>query len=168
MIPVEVIENKIYIIRGEKVMLDSDLANLYEIDTGQLVRAVKRNTDRFPSDFMIELSKDEYESLRCQIGISKNTGRGGRRYMPYAFTEQGVAMLSTVLNSDRAVKVNIEIMRAFVNLRRILSTNAELSKRLDELEKKYDKQFSVVCEAIRELMTPPDNTKQKRIGFHSD
>lgn len=168
MIPVEVIENKIYIIRGEKVMLDSDLAKLYEIETKNLVKAVKRNIDRFPSDFMIELTKDEYESLRFQIGTSKNAGRGGRRYMPYAFTEQGVAMLSTVLNSDRAVKVNIEIMRAFVNLRRILATNADLSKKLDELEKKYDKQFAVVFEAIRELMTPPNNTKQKKIGFHRD
>jgi len=166
MIPIEVIEKKIYIIRGEKVMLDSDLAALYETETRILIKAVKRNIDRFPKDFMIELTDKEFNNLKSQIGTSSS--HGGRRKLPHAFTEQGVAMLSSVLNSDRAVKVNIEIMRAFVNLRRILSSNVELSKRLDELEKKYDKQFQVVFQAIRELMTPSGESPQRKIGFKKD
>ena len=166
MIPIEVIEKKIYIIRGEKVMLDSDLAALYETETRILIKAVKRNIDSFPKDFMIELTDKEFNNLKSQIGTSSS--HGGRRKLPHAFTEQGVAMLSSVLNSDRAVKVNIEIMRAFVNLRRILSSNVELSKRLDELEKKYDKQFQVVFQAIRELMTPSGESPQRKIGFKKD
>ena len=133
-IPVEMIEKKILLIRGEKVMLDADLAELYGVETKILVRAVKRNVDRFPSDFMIQLNKEEFENLRFQFGTSSRWG--GRRYLPYAFTEQGVAMLSSVLNSDRAIKVNIEIMRAFVRLRQMLASNKELAKRLDDLEKK--------------------------------
>jgi len=164
LIPVEIIEKKILLIRGEKVMLDSDLAELYGVETFNLNKAVKRNIDRFPADFMFQLSKEEAESLRFQIGMSKEAGRGGRRYLPYVFTEQGVAMLSSVLSSDRAVKVNIEIMRAFVKLRQMLASNAELARKLNDLEKKYDAQFRVVFDAIRQLMTPP-LTKKKPIGF---
>jgi len=132
LIPREIIEQKIYFIRGQKVMLDSDLARLYEVATFNLNKAVKRNLDRFPQDFMFQLSAKEFESLRFHFGISK-PGRGGRRYPPYAFTEQGVAMLSSVLNSKRAVQVNIEIMRAFVRLREILSTHKDLARKLEEL-----------------------------------
>ena len=121
MIPQEAVEKKIFLIRGQKVMLDSDLAKLYEIETKQLTRQVRRNFKRFPADFMFQLTKDEY--LRCQIGTSK---RGGRRYLPYAFTEQGVAMLSSVINSERAIQVNIGIMRVFVNIRKIASSNKEV------------------------------------------
>lgn len=164
LIPVEVIERKILLIRGHKVMLDSDLAMLYEVETFNLNKAVKRNIDRFPDDFMFQLTKEEAGSLRFQIGISKTEGRGGRRYLPYVFTEQGVAMLSTVLNSERAVKVNIEIMRTFVKLRQMLASNAELARKLEVLEKKYDAQFKVVFDAIRQLMSPAVPKKGK-IGF---
>ena len=160
---IETIEKAIYLIRGEKVMLDRDLALLYEVETKVLNRAVKRNLPRFPRDFMFQLTADEADILRCQIGTSKK-GRGGRRYFPYVFTEQGVAMLSTVLNSERAVLVNIEIMRAFVKLRQLLASNSELSRRLDELESKYDKQFKIVFDAIRQLMAKPV-TDRKEIGF---
>ena len=152
LIPIERIEKAIYLIRGEKVMVDRDLALLYGVETKMLNRAVKRNLKRFPSDFMFQLTVDEADVLRYQTGTSKK-GRGGRRYLPYVFTEQGVAMLSSVLNSERAVLVNIEIMRAFVKLRQMLASNAELSRRLDELESKYDKQFKVVFDAIRQLMS---------------
>ena len=165
LIPSEKIEKAIYLIRGEKVMLDRDLALLYEVETKALNRAVKRNLQRFPSDFMFQLTAEEADFLRCQIGTSKK-GRGGRRYLPYVFTEQGVAMLSTVLNSERAILVNIEIMRAFVKLRQLLASNAELSRRLDELESKYDKQFRVVFDAIRQLMATPVRGR-KEIGFRS-
>jgi hypothetical protein len=165
LIPVEMIERKILLIRGEKVMLDTDLAELYGVETKMLVRAVKRNIDRFPTDFMIELSKEEFENLRFHFGTSSQWG--GRRYLPYAFTEQGVAMLSSVLNSDRAVHVNIEIMRAFVKLRQMLASNVELSRKLANLEKKYDAQFKVVFDAIRELMKPPE-PKRRQIGFHRE
>ncbi len=165
LIPSERIEQAIYLIRGEKVMLDRDLASLYGVETKVLNRAVKRNLLRFPSDFMFQLTADEAEVLRCQIGTSKQ-GRGGRRYFPYVFTEQGVAMLSSVLNSDLAILVNIEIMRAFVKLRQMLASNAELSRRLDELESKYDKQFKVVFDAIRYLMATPIRGR-KEIGFRS-
>jgi phage regulator Rha-like protein len=144
-------------------MLDIDLAELYEVETRALIQAVKRNTDRFPDDFMFQLNNQEVISLRSQSVISKS-GRGGRRYLPYVFTEQGVAMLSTVLKSDRAIKVNIAIMRAFVKLRELIASHKDLVKRLDELEKKYDAQFKVVFEAIRQLMAPPEKKKQK-IGF---
>ena len=165
LIPEEKIEKSIYLIRGEKVMLDRDLALLYEVETKVLNRAVKRNLQRFPSDFMFQLTAEEAEILRCQIGTS-SLSHGGRRYLPYVFTEQGVAMLSSVLNSERAVLVNIEIMRAFVKLRQMLASNAELSRRLDELESKYDKQFRVVFDAIRQLMATPVR-KRKEIGFRS-
>ena len=165
LISIESIEKAIYLIRGEKVMLDRDLAFLYGVETGALNRAVKRNLQRFPPDFMFQLTTDESDFLRCQIGIS-NRGRGGRRFLPYVFTEQGVAMLSSVLNSEQAVLVNVEIMRAFVKLRQLLASNAELSRRLDELESKYDKRFRVVFDAIRQLMTTPTRGR-KEIGFRS-
>ena len=144
-------------------MLDTDLAVLYGVETSALNRAVKRNLVRFPGDFMFQLTRDEAERLRCQIGTSR---WGGRRYQPYAFTEQGVAMFSSVLHSERAVRVNIEIMRAFVQLRQMLSSHADLARKLEALEKKYDAQFKVVFDAIRELMTPPE-TPKRRIGFIS-
>jgi hypothetical protein len=162
LIPVERIERSILLIRGHKVILDTDLAALYGVETKQLIRAVKRNLPRFPDDFMFQLNEIEFENLRFHFGTSSQWG--GRRYSPYTFTEQGVAMLSSVLRSKRAIQVNIEIMRAFVRLRQILGSNKELAKKLDELEKKYDAQFKVVFEAIRELMKPPE-TKKRPIGF---
>ena len=144
-------------------MVDSDLAELYGVETKALNRAVKRNLKRFPVDFMFQLTAEEASTLRCQIGTSK-PGRGGRRYLPNVFTEQGVAMLSSVLNSERAVMVNVEIMRAFVRLRQMLASNAELAFKLNELESKYDRQFRLVFDAIRQLMSPPV-TKTKPIGF---
>jgi hypothetical protein len=165
LIPVERIEKAIYLIRGEKVMLDSDLASLYGVETKAVNRAAKRNLKRFPPDFMFQLTAEESAALRYQIGTSKD-GRGGRRYRPYAFTEQGVAMLSSVLSSDRAVLVNVEIMRAFVKLRGIVASNTELSRRFDELESKYDRKFRVVFDAIRQLMSPPLPSR-KQIGFRS-
>lgn len=161
-IPIERITRAILLIRGQKVMLDTELADLYDVDTGALNRAVKRNRGRFPEDFMFQLSLEEAQRLRCQIGISN---RGGRRYRPYAFTEQGVAMLSSVLHSERAVRANIEIMRAFVQLRQMLSTHADLARKLAALEKKYDAQFKVVFDAIRELTVPPEPADKRRIGF---
>jgi hypothetical protein len=144
-------------------MLDADLAELYGVKTKILNKAVKRNLDRFPEDFMFQLNNQEVQRLRFQIGTSK-TGRGGTRYLPYAFTEQGVAMLSGVLASPRAIKVNVEIMRAFVRLRKILASHTELARKLEGLEKKYDSQFKVVFDAIRQLMAPPV-PGQKKIGF---
>jgi len=161
---VERITKTILFLRGERVLLDEDLAVLYGVETRVLVQAVKRNLDRFPEDFMFQLSGEEWEGLRSQSVISKPEGRGGRRYAPYAFTEQGVAMLSSVLHSDQAVRVNIEIMRAFVRLREILSTHADLARKLESLERKYDSQFKAVFDAIRQLMTPPV-PKKKPIGF---
>ena len=162
-IPVEIIERKIYFIRGHKVMLDSDLAEMYAVATKVLLQAVKRNLSRFPGDFMFQLNYQEVAALRSQIVTSK-TGRGGRRYPPYAFTEQGVAMLSSVLNSERAIEVNIQIMRAFVKLRELMATHKDLARKLDDMEKKYDAQFKVVFDAIRQLMTPTEKPKRK-IGF---
>ena len=162
-IPPERIERRILLIRGQKVMLDEDLAELYEIETKTLNRAVGRNAGRFPEDFMFQLTAEESQSLRYQFGTS-NEGRGGRRYRPYAFTQEGVAMLSSVLRGPRAVQVNIAIMRAFVKLREILATNRDLARRLDELESKYDEQFRAVFDAIRELMRPPEKPRRP-IGF---
>jgi len=163
-IPAARIESRIFVFRGQKVILDSDLAELYGVETGALNRAVLRNAARFPEDFMFQLTAEEFESLRCQIGISSY---GGRRFRPYAFTEQGVAMLSGLLNSPRAVAVNIGIMRAFVRLRQLIASNAELTRKLASLEKKYDAQFKIVFDAIRELMTPPTPPKKGEIGFHT-
>ncbi|HUO76491.1 MAG TPA: ORF6N domain-containing protein [Thermodesulfovibrionales bacterium] len=165
LIPVEIIEKKILLIRGEKVMLDADLAELYGVEVKHLKRQVRRNIGRFPADFMIQLSKEEYEFLRRHFGTLKRGEHS--KYLPYAFTEQGVAMLSSVLNSERAVRVNIEIMRAFVRLRQMLASNAELARKLEALEKKYDSQFKVVFDAIRQLMASPE-TKKRKIGFHRD
>jgi hypothetical protein len=151
-------------VRGQRVLLDSDLAALYGIETKALNRAVKRNVDRFPEDFMFQLTAQEYEALRFQSGTSKES-RGGRRYMPYVFTQEGVAMLSSVLQSPRAVAVNIAIMRAFVRLRQLMLSVGELARKFDSLEKKYDGQFKIVFDALRQLMTPPDKPKPQ-IGFH--
>jgi hypothetical protein len=161
--------SRIRTIRGQKVMLDADLAELYGVTTGALVQAVKRNPVRFPQDFMFSITKQEVANLKSQFVISSSETRtwGGRRSAPYAFTEQGVAMLSSVLKSDRAVQVNIEIMRAFVRMRDLLGQNRDLTKRLNDLESKYDRQFKVVFDAIRELMTPPAAPK-RRIGFVQD
>ncbi len=156
------IEKQILLIRGEKIMLDFDLAALYEVQTKVLIQAVKRNLDRFPDDFMFQLTKQELINLRSQFVTSS---WGGRRYPPYAFTEQGVAMLSSVLRSNRAVQVNIEIMRAFVKLRQMLASHADLAKKFEDLERKYDKQFKVVFEAIRQLMIPPEPRQKSQIGF---
>ena len=158
------IEQRIFLVRGQKVMLDADLAEIYRVPTKSLNLAVKRNADRFPEDFMFQLTDDEVVGLRFHFETSKR-GRGGRRYLPYAFTEQGVAMLSSVLRSSRAVQVNIAIMRTFVRLREMLLSNAELARKLAALENKYDAQFKVVFDAIRELMTPPAAPPKRRIGF---
>ena len=165
MIPVEVIEKKILLIRGQKVILDRDLAELYGVEVKQLKRQVKRNIGRFPTDFMFQLSKEEHESLRRHFGTLKRGKHS--KYLPYSFTEQGVAMLSSVLNSKRAIKVNIEIMRAFVRLREILSTHKELAHKLTELERKigkHDEEIKVIFEAIHQLMMPPKKPRRK-IGF---
>ena len=166
LIPIEKIEKAIYFIRGEKVMLDRDLAKLYDVSTASLNQAVRRNRERFPADFMFQLTSAEMAELnRSQIVIGSEKHRDPRS-RPYAFTEQGVAMLSSVLRSKRAISVNVEIMRAFVKLRQIFASNAELSHRLDELESKYDKQFRVVFDAIRQLMATPTQGR-KEIGFRS-
>ncbi len=164
LVPVEMIEGKILSIRGQKVMLDEHLAELYRATTKRLNEQVKRNLKRFPPDFMFRLNEEEAEILRSQFATSK-TQRGGRRYLPYAFTEQGVAMLSSVLNSDRAIEVNIQIMRVFVKLREMIASHKDLARKLDALEKKYDDNFKVVFEAIRALMTPPPEKPKKKIGF---
>ena len=162
LVPVERIERSIMLVRRQKVMLDADLAALYGVETRVLVQAVKRNLERFPEDFMFQLSREEFDILRSQSVTSSDWG--GRRYPPYAFTEQGVAMLSSVLRSQRAIQVNIEIMRAFIRLRQMLASHAELARKLDALEKKYDAQFKEVFMAIRRLMAPPE-PKRRAIGF---
>ena len=160
LVPIERIERAIYLIRGQKVMLDRDLADLYGVETRVLNQAVRRNRDRFPDDFMFSLAREEIRNL-SQIVIGSKI-----KHAPnvFAFTEQGVAMLSSVLNSPRAIRVNIEIMRAFVRLRRMLATNADLERRLNDLEKKYDAEFKVVFDAIRQLMASPQGST-KKIGF---
>ncbi len=180
----EIIEKKIYIIRGKKVMLDSDLARLYEVPTKSLNLAVRRNPKRFPPDFMYLLSRQELASLRFQFETSKvesienkevanlrsqivtsKRGRGGRRYLTHAFTEQGIAMLSTVLNSERAIQVNIQIMRAFIRLKELIVSNELLRQKIEEMEKKYDQQFQVVFEAIKKLVEPLPGKPKRRTGF---
>lgn len=158
----ERIENRILLLRGCKVILDNDLADLYEVEVKQLKRQVRRNIDRFPADFMFELSQQEYESLRRHFGTLKRGEHS--KYLPYAFTEQGVAMLSSVLRSKPAAQVNIEIMRTFVRLRVMIASHKDLERKLETLEKKYDAQFKVVFDAIRQLMTPPE-PKKRGIGF---
>ncbi|MDD2805852.1 MAG: ORF6N domain-containing protein [Elusimicrobiales bacterium] len=162
-VPQEALESKILLIRGHKVMLDRDLAALYGVETKALKRSVKRNMYRFPPDFMFMLSAAEMKDLRCQFGPSS---WGGHRYNAYAFTENGVAMLSSVLNSRRAIEVNVRIMRTFTRLRELLLSHRDLARRLDELEKKYDRQFKGVFDAIKALMEPPDGPEPKKItGF---
>ena len=167
-LPAERIERCILTLRGQKVMLDRALADLYGVTTRELVQAVKRKLDRFPEDFMWQLTAEEFAALRSQIVISNaRPGRGGRRYPPYAFTEQGVAMLSSVLYSPRASRVNVEIMRAFVRLRRLLASREDLARKLAELERKYDAhdaQLKAVFDAIRQLMAPPERSRRS-IGF---
>jgi len=164
-VPPEVIVTKIIFLRGEKVLLDRDLAELYSVETRVLKQAVRRNRKRFPEDFMFELTEDENRALRSQ-NVTLKRGQHSK-YLPFAFTEQGVAMLSSVLNSDRAVEVNIAIMRAFVQLRKMIASNEQLARKLEELEhrlEKHDKDIGLIFEAIRELMTPPD-APPKKIGF---
>ena len=165
MIPKERIEQKIYLLRGEKIMLSTVLAALYRVAPRVLIQSVKRNIRRFPDDFMFQLTSKEFQNLKSQI-VTSSWG-GPRRATPYAFSEQGVAMLSSVLRSQRAVYVNIEIMRVFVRMRRLLASNEELARKLTALEKRYDAQFKVVFEAIRRLMAPP-KPKHRAIGFRLD
>jgi len=162
LVPAERIESRILMLRGHRVMLSTDLAELYGVEPRALVQAVKRNIERFPEDFMFQLNDEEFSDLKSQF-VTSSWG-GIRRAAPYAFTEQGVAMLSSVLRSKRAVQVNVEIMRAFVRLRRMLATHEDLARKLDALEKKYDAQFKAVFDAIRQLMTPPA-PKRRHIGF---
>lgn len=161
LIPVERIENIIFIIRGQKVMLDADLAKLYSVKTKVLIQAVKRNLARFPADFRLQLNKSEHETLRSQFVTSR---WGGRRYLPYAFTEQGVAMLSSVLNSERAIQVNIQIMRTFTKLRQILASHEELRRKVEMMEKKNNQQFKVIFDVIKVLVELPE-TKKNKMGF---
>jgi len=174
---VQELGRKIYFIRGHRVMFDSDLAELYEVLTRNLNKAVQRNIERFPSDFMFQLTQEEYRILRFQIGTlnapnlkfqigtSSLTGHGGRRKLPFVFTEQGVAMLSSVLRSARAAQVNVTIMRTFVKMRELLETNQELAKKIDALEQKYDSQFKTVFDAIRQLMSVGSPLTQKKMGL---
>jgi len=162
----EVIEKKIFLIRGQKVMLSSHLAELYQVEVKRLIQAVKRNRERFPDDFMFQLSLNEFRNLKSQF-VTSSWG-GLRRSVPYAFTEQGVAMLSSVLRSNRAIQVNIAIMRAFVKLRKMLSTHKELAQKLDELERKIEKhdgEIGAIFQAIRQLMAPAPPRPRRKIGF---
>jgi phage regulator Rha-like protein len=160
-VPQEIIETKIIFIRGKKVMLDKDIAQLYGVTTSNLNKAVRRNAERFPGDFMFQLSKKEFENLIFHFGTSS---WGGTRKLPYAFTENGVAMLSSVLNSKRAIMVNIQIMRTFTRLREMLMTHKDLKEKIEAMEKKYDYQFKIVFDAIKQLLEPPEKSK-KKIGF---
>ena len=162
LIPQEIIERRILLIRGHKVILDKELAVLYGVTTGNLNKAVSRNLDRFPDDFMFQLTKEEFKNLIFHFGTSS---WGGIRKMPRAFTEQGVAMLSSVLHSKRAIQVNIQIMRTFVKLRKMIIANKELARKLEILEKKYDEQFKAVFDILRKLMELPEKPRRK-IGFH--
>ena len=176
LIPLEKLEQAILFLRGQKVMIVRDLAELYGVQTKQLIRAVKRNLDRFPKDFAFQLTPREFADLKSHYAASTSadeSGRtgptdqhGGRRSRPYAFTEHGIAMLSSVLHSPRAVAVNIEIMRAFVRLRQLLATHADLARRLNEMESKFDKQFAVVFDAIRKLIEPPQEPRRE-MGYHT-
>lgn len=161
-IPQEIIQSKIFLIRGKKVILDKDLAELYGVKTEQLTRQVRRNMDRFPEDFLIQLSSEEFRNLIRHFGRSS---WGGTRKLPFAFTEHGILMLSSVLNSKRAVQVNIQIMRTFTKLREMLASHVELKRKIEEMEKKYDYQFKIVFDAIKKLLDPPEKPKNP-IGFH--
>jgi hypothetical protein len=168
-VPLESVVSRIFLVRGQKIMLDADLAELYGVTTKRLNEQVKRNIDRFPPDFMFQLNTKEYDSLRSQFATSKEqSGRGGRRYMPYVFTEHGAIMAASVLDSERAVQVSIYVVRAFVQLREMLSSNKELARKLNELERKlttHDRAITELIEAIRQLMTPPEPKKKRPIGF---
>jgi len=169
LVPAVIIERRIYMIRGQKVMLDADLAGLYQVETSNLNKAVKRNLDRFPIDFMFQLTRQEAESLRFQTGISNGDGRGGRRYLPYVFTEHGVAMLSSVLNSARAVQINILIIRAFMRLREMLASHKDLARKIERLEmrqKKHGDDLAAVCRLIVSLIETPEKPK-RAIGFRA-
>jgi hypothetical protein len=173
--PTERIVSRILLVRGQKVMLDADLAELYGISTGRFNEQVRRNRDRFPSDFMFQLTNQEVERLRSQIAISigetRVAGRGGRRYLPHAFTEHGAIMAATILNTPQATEVSVFVVRAFVRLREIVAANKELSKKLDELERRvshHDEAITSIVKAIRELATPPEPKPKRRIGFVSD
>ena len=159
----EQIESHIYWIRSKKVMLDRDLANLYGVETKVLNRAVKRNIKRFPTDFMFQLTSEEFENLRCQFDTSKKS-HGGRRYLPYVFTEHGAVMLASILNSPVAIQASVQVVRAFVRLRKMLISHADLKKKIEAMEAKYDTQFKVVFDALRQLITPKGKPKSK-IGF---
>jgi len=166
LIPDELVINKIYFVRGQKVMLDNDLAVLYGVETKRLKEAVRRNIDRFPGDFMFELTQTEFESLRSQFATSK-TGRGGARYLPMAFTEQGVAMLSSVLNSETAIRVNIQIIRVFTKMRELLLTHKDILLQLERMEKKltgHDEDIALIFKYLKQLLTPPP-TPRNKIGF---
>lgn len=178
LVPQEIIEQKIFLIRGKKVMIDSDLAVLYGVLTKNLNKAVKRNLERFPEDFMFQLNSDETKNLRFQIGILGNESlrfqigtskRGGKRYFPYVFTEQGVAMLSGILNSKKAIEVNVQIIRTFVKLREMIISNKELNRKIEDIERKYDKRFKVIFDTLRELIEDKKERKIKKpttvIGF---
>ena len=160
----ELIEQRILLLRGKRVMLDSHLAELYGVSTKQLNRQVRRNIERFPDDFMFQLNADEYEILRCQFGTSSY---GGRRYLPLVFTDYGILMLSSVLNSDQAVQANIQIMRVFVRLREMIKTHKDLWKKIQEMEQKYDQQFKSVFDTFRQLLIQEEKPK-RRMGFHAD
>lgn len=164
-LPASTISQKIYFLRKARVMLDSDLAQLYGVPTSNLNQAVRRNSNRFPKDFMFQLTKREAGVLRSQFAISNKEGRGGRRYSPYVFTEQGVAMLSSVLHSDRAVQVNIAIMRAFLQLRALIATHEDLRRKILEMEKRYDSKFHAVFATLRQMLETPIPPK-RQIGFH--
>jgi hypothetical protein len=167
-IPVPSVESRIFLIRGHKVLLDADLAALYEVETRVLNQAVRRNLERFPEDFMFRLTKEEEEALRSHFVMSKQEGRGGRRYLPYAFTEQGIAMLSSVLSSKRAIEVNIAIMRTFVRLRQLLATHEEIARRLEDLEwrqSEQGQQIQAVFETIQHLIEAPLDDRKKNFGF---
>ena len=161
----EQIESAIYVIRGQKVMIDRDLGRLYGVETRVLLQSVRRNADRFPDDFMFQLNSQELENWRSQFVMSNSSTKMGLRRAPYVFTEQGVAMLSSVLRSPQAIQVNIEIMRAFVSLRRTLDSHDNLHKKIEEMEASYDEQFRIVFEAIRKLMEPPIEEGKRKIGF---
>jgi len=164
-VPTPLISQKIFFVRGTRIMLDADIARLYGVATKNLNKAVKRNATRFPADFMFQLSPKDLHSLRFQTGTS-NLGRGGRRYAPYAFTEQGIAMLSSVLRSTRAVQVNVAIMRTFVRLREMLTTHEELRRKIDAMEKRYDARFQAIFDTIRQMLETPIPAK-RQIGFHT-
>jgi len=166
LLPASAVNHKIYFLRKTRVMLDSDLAQLYGVNTSRLNEAVQRNRNRFPKDFMFQLTKKDLQVLRSQFAISKSSGSGGRRFLPYAFTEHGVAMLSSVLHSDRAVQVNIAIMRAFLQIRAMLATHEDLRRKIMEMEKRYDSKFHAVFATLRQMLETPVPPK-KQIGFHA-